>query len=179
MSTMIMEMSQMSDSQELYHSRPPAACVAFLYTVFAICIFCIIWIYAGQMNVVIKGNAEVVTEQEDLRQMSENRSTCWIYMSVSSCEVQWVEPGMTVICSIGALPASEYGYAQGQITEISPDLYLDENGQGYYRIKVRLDRNTLTGKNGREVALQMKMTGEAKILAGTQRVLTYLQNRIK
>ncbi len=179
MRTMIVEMSQMSDSRELYHSRPPVVCVAFLYAVFVICVLCFVWVYTGQINLVVEGNATTFLEAQDADGRLAEEETLWAQMSVSSSEIQWIEPGMEVIFSVEALPSSEYGYAYGTLVEISPNLSLDENGQGYYTAKIRLNTSSMTGRNGKEVPLQKEMRCEARILAGTQRVMTYLQGYIK
>ena len=179
MSAVVIEMSQMSDSKELYHSKPPAACVAFLYTTFILCIMCLMWICTGRINIIIEGNATIVTLQKQNTRQLENEKEYWIQMLVSSCEIQWVEPGMTIRCSMEALPASEYGFVEGHITEVSSQLYIDSKGQGYYLVTARLDSTTLTGSSGRIAALQEQMFGKAKILAGTQSVLHYLQNHVK
>lgn len=175
MSVVIVEMSEMSDSKELYDSKPPAACIAFLYTTVALCVAIFIWITTGEINVIIRGNAIVTTyENQDTRTL-ENKQEYWLEIPVSSCDIQWVETGMKVRCSLEALPDSEYGFVKGEIIEISNELYIGNDGLGYYIVKARLDSTELTGSNGKSVSLQNQMRGNALIQAGTQRVLKYLQ----
>lgn len=182
MSVMIIEMSEMSDSKELYNSKPPASCVAFLYTTFAVCLAILIWIATGNINVIIRGNATIQVidtyENQRIRQL-EMKEEYWIEIPISSCDIQWVENGMIVRCSIDALPASEYGYVEGQIMEISEQLYIADDGQGYYIAKARLNSTELTGSNGKAVSLQNQMVGKASIFAGTQSVISYFQNCMK
>lgn len=52
-----MNISEMSDSREVYESKPNPIIAIFLYTILGIVVVAFIWMYFGKIDVVVKSEA--------------------------------------------------------------------------------------------------------------------------
>lgn len=64
MKPIIIDMKDMSDSTEVYQSRPNPVLAGFIYLVLAMVIIAGVWMYCSKMDMVVKGSGTVVTADE-------------------------------------------------------------------------------------------------------------------
>lgn len=79
---------------------------------------------------------------------------------------------------ISAYNYVRYGHIKGFIDSISASTYLNEQGQPYYRVMVRLEKNYL-GLNPSKNIILPGMTVEAEIITGHKSLLAYLLKPIQ
>jgi HlyD family secretion protein len=63
MKPILMDMSEMSDSSEVYESRPHPFLVMFIYLVVAMALLAIIWAWLFKMDIVVKAEGTVTTKE--------------------------------------------------------------------------------------------------------------------
>jgi len=88
-----------------------------------------------------------------------------------------VWPGLPAIIKISAYDYSIHGGLTGTITEISPDALTDEQGQPYFRVRLKAAANDF----GPQKPVTPGMRAEIDILTGKHSVMSYLlkpMNRI-
>lgn len=64
MKPILIDMNEMSDSTEVYESRPHPFFVIFIYLILAILIVTILWMYFSDMDIVVKSNGVFQTNEE-------------------------------------------------------------------------------------------------------------------
>ncbi len=65
MKPIIIDMKDMSDSTEVYESRPNPVLAGFIYLVLAMIIIAGIWMYSSKMDIMVKGTGTVATAEEN------------------------------------------------------------------------------------------------------------------
>ncbi len=78
--------------------------------------------------------------------------------------------GLPATVKISAYDFSIYGGLDAELIDISADTLVDEEGESYYRIRLRTDENTL----GEDKPIIPGMTATVDILTGEKTVLQYL-----
>lgn len=79
-------------------------------------------------------------------------------------------PGLPATVKVSAYDFSIYGGLQATLIDISPDTITDEQGETYYRIRLRTVSNSL----GEDKPIKPGMTADVDILTGEKTVLDYL-----
>ncbi len=64
MKPIIIEMRDMSDSTEVYQSRPNPVLAGFIYLMLAMVVIALVWMYFFKIDVVVKGTGTVATAEE-------------------------------------------------------------------------------------------------------------------
>jgi multidrug resistance efflux pump len=91
--------------------------------------------------------------------------------AVSSADIGRLRVGMTARIKLDAFDYQKYGTLEGTITYISPDSEVAEERRLYYVVRIRLDAPRLPVKLG--------MLGQAEIVTGEERVLSYAFRKFK
>lgn len=90
-----------------------------------------------------------------------------------------IEPGLAVEYILNSISVSEYGKATGIILSVTADSFLDEaSGQKYYKAEASIDNTVLTNSKGETRSLQTGMVVEARVISGSQSVLSWLLDRL-
>ena len=92
-------------------------------------------------------------------------------------DIAFLSPGLEANVKLTAYDFATYGSLSGRIEQISADTILDEQGQSYYRIRVRTDRNYL-GTAADPLQIIPGMVAQVDILTGKKTVLEYLLKRV-
>lgn len=66
-----------------------------------------------------------------------------------------------------------FGGLEAQVEPISADIFLEDNGEPYYLVRVRTTEATLV-RDGKPFSIMRGMTAEVDILVGEKTVLSYL-----
>ncbi len=86
-----------------------------------------------------------------------------------------VWPGLEAVLKISAYDYTIYGGLKGEVTEISPDALMDEQGNPYFRVRVRADASGFGPNN----PIVPGMNAEVNILTGSHSVLDYLLRPVR
>ena len=79
-------------------------------------------------------------------------------------------PGLPAVVKVSAYDFAIHGGLDAELTDISPDTITDEQGETYYRIRLRTDQVSL----GKDKPIRTGMTATVDILTGRKSVLDYL-----
>ncbi|MGJ8527408.1 HlyD family type I secretion periplasmic adaptor subunit [Maritalea sp.] len=86
-----------------------------------------------------------------------------------------VWPGLEAVIKISAYEYSVYGGLVGEVIEVSPDALQDENGNPYFRIRVRADSASL----GEDNPIVPGMLAEVNVITGSHSVLDYILQPVR
>ncbi len=86
-----------------------------------------------------------------------------------------VWPGLKAVLKISAYDYTVYGGLKGEVSEISPDTLIDEQGNPYFRVRVRADASDFGAGN----PIVPGMSAEVNILTGKKTVLDYLLRPVR
>ena len=93
----------------------------------------------------------------------EDKDNLYFNAIVSATERSKLSVGSQVEIAVSGAMQTEYGTLNGEIVSIDNDVTQTEDGQAYYRVKIKSDSNELCDKHGRVVQLKLGMVGECRI----------------
>ena len=88
-------------------------------------------------------------------------------------EVGYIRPGQIADIKVDSYDSSRYGSMRGEVLQISPSTYLDENANPYYKVKVALEKTWLGEQEGQMVIIP-GMTVQVNIITGSKTIMQYL-----
>ncbi|MFQ5467559.1 MAG: HlyD family type I secretion periplasmic adaptor subunit, partial [Kiloniellaceae bacterium] len=88
-------------------------------------------------------------------------------------DIAFLRPGQEAMIKVAAYDFSIYGGLKAKVEHISADTIRDEQGESFYRVYLRTDKNTLLHQ-GKELPIIPGMTATAEVLTGKKSVLDYL-----
>lgn len=88
-------------------------------------------------------------------------------------DVGFIKPDLPAMVKLTAYDFSIYGGLEAQVENISADTILDEEGNSYYLVKVRTNRNYL-GTESSPLSIIPGMQSSVDIITGKKTVLDYL-----
>jgi membrane fusion protein, adhesin transport system len=74
---------------------------------------------------------------------------------------------------VTAFDSSKYGKVKGEVTDISPTTFEDDDKNHYYKVLIRCDL-ARSGKSSATWQLQPGMSVDAEIISGSKSLLQYL-----
>lgn len=86
-----------------------------------------------------------------------------------------VWPGLESVVKVSAYDYTIYGGLKGIVTEISPDALQDDDGNPYFRVRVKADASALGADN----PVVPGMLAEVNILTGSHSVLDYILRPVR
>lgn len=92
-----------------------------------------------------------------------NKDNFYFNAIVSATERSKLSVGSQVEIAVSGAMQTEYGTLNGKIVSIDNDVTQTENGQVYYRVKIKSDGKELKDKHGHTVQLELGMIGECRI----------------
>ncbi len=92
---------------------------------------------------------------------------------VRPSDIAFIRPGQPAVVKITAYDAAVFGSLPGRVERISADTTTTQQGDTYYRVIVRTDKNHL-GPEAAPLPILPGMIGTAEILTGRKSVLSYL-----
>jgi membrane fusion protein, adhesin transport system len=115
----------------------------------------------------------VVQPGEDLIEIVPLEDTLLVEAKVRPADIAFLRPGQPAVVKVTAYDFSIYGGLDGVVEDISADTIADEQGESFYRIRVRTHANALAEK-GEPLPIIPGMTTQVDILTGEKTVLDYL-----
>ncbi|ATV45761.1 HlyD family type I secretion periplasmic adaptor subunit [Pectobacterium brasiliense] len=88
-------------------------------------------------------------------------------------DIAFLHPGQDAIIKLTAYDYTVYGGLKGQLEQISPDTVTDKEGNSFYIIRLRTDKNYL-GSADKPLLIIPGMVASVDIITGKKTILSYL-----
>lgn len=88
-------------------------------------------------------------------------------------DIAFLHPGQDAIIKLTAYDYTIYGGLKGQLEQISPDTVTDKEGNSFYIIRLRTDKNYL-GSADKPLLIIPGMVASVDIITGRKTILSYL-----
>jgi len=96
-----------------------------------------------------------------------------IETKIKPSDIAYLYPGQKAIVKFTAYDFSIYGGLDGVVTHISADTIIDEEGNSFYEVRIKTDRNFLL-RQGKKYEILVGMVANVDILTGKKTVMDYL-----
>ncbi|MEC1180251.1 HlyD family efflux transporter periplasmic adaptor subunit [Metasolibacillus meyeri] len=108
----------------------------------------------------------------------DNESEYKVMLAVTNQEIGKIHIGDNVNFHFSAFPKQNFGYLTGEITSISSDSSVGENGMSYYTVEASLTNKQLSNKQGEKAEVKVGMTADASVITESKKILYYLLEKI-
>jgi len=128
-------------------------------------------------NVRITTRGGVARPGEEILQIVPQDGDLLVEVKVKPADIGFVKPGLPATLKLDAWDYTIYGTLQGVVTYISADTLTEEtrtNEPPYYRVQIRINDQSLSRPQSKELAVQPGMTVTAEIRTGSSTVLRYI-----
>jgi adhesin transport system membrane fusion protein len=115
----------------------------------------------------------VIRPGEDLVEVVPLEDTLLVEAQIRPADIAFIRPQQPAMVKITAYDFSIYGGLKARVENISADTIEDEEGESFYRIRLRTDRNFL-GVEASPLPIIPGMTASVDILTGEKTVLDYI-----
>ena len=115
----------------------------------------------------------VIQPGEDLIEVVPLEDTLIVEARIDPKDVAFLRPGQEATVKISAYDFSIYGGLDAQLTHVSADTILDEEGRAFYQIRVRTEKSYL-GTQEKPLPIIPGMTATVDILTGEKTVMDYI-----
>ncbi|MGB1076665.1 MAG: HlyD family efflux transporter periplasmic adaptor subunit, partial [Bdellovibrionales bacterium] len=129
------------------------------------------------MTVNTKGG--VVQAGQPIVQIVPEGEPLFVEAKIKPSDIAFLRPrvaeraGQSAMVKITAYDFSIYGGLDGELISISPDTITDEQGETFYRVRIRTDETELVRK-GEVLPITTGMEAQVDILTGKKTVMEYL-----
>ena len=114
----------------------------------------------------------VIRPGMDLAEIVPLEDTLLVEARIKPQDIAFISPGQDVKVKITAYDFGTYGSLQGRLEQISADAIVDDDGQSYFRIRVRTEENSFS-KEGDTLPIIPGMVAQVDIVTGERSVLQY------
>ncbi|EIM72765.1 secretion protein HlyD family protein [Nitritalea halalkaliphila LW7] len=97
---------------------------------------------------------------------------------VSPKDIGFLRKDSKVKMQVDAFNYNEWGFLEGTLVEISNDVFVEADGQPYFRVRCALDRDYMELKNGYQGNLMKGMTVQARFSFTRRRVANLLFDKV-
>lgn len=115
----------------------------------------------------------VIKPGEDILEIVPTDSALLVSISIKPSDIAFIYFGQKAIVKFTAYDFAIYGGLEGEVVVISPDTTKDENGDTFYEVKIKTDKNYLM-RNDKKLKIIPGMTVSADIITGRKTVLDYI-----
>lgn len=136
----IINMDEMSDSREVYESKPGRVGIIFLYTILTLCIAVIVWMIFGKIDEVVKSQG-IVRPNGDISTVVNQIEGEIIKVNVKDGE--YVKKGDCLYQIDCSTQETQKEYLEKQLEELSQKIHCME----VYQRSVKADKNLLSDSN--------------------------------
>ncbi len=119
----------------------------------------------------------VVRPGMDLVEIVPLEDNLLVEARIRPSDIAFLHPGQEVKVKITAYDYTIYGSLDAKLEQISADSITDEEGESFYEIRVRTDRNFLT-RGDERLPIIPGMIAEVDVLTGKKTVFDYLMKPI-
>ncbi|PWI32626.1 HlyD family type I secretion periplasmic adaptor subunit [Vibrio albus] len=114
----------------------------------------------------------VIQPGMDLVEIVPTEDSLLIEAKIAPQDIAFLRPGLPAIVKFSAYDFTRYGGLEGELEHISADTIQDEEGNSYYLVRIRTDKDEF-GTNG-ELPIIPGMTTSVDIITGKRTVLDYI-----
>jgi len=115
----------------------------------------------------------VIKPGEDIMEIVPSDETLLVQVRIKPKDIAFIYYGQRAIVKFTAYDFSIYGGLEGKVVLISPDSIKDEEGNVFYEVRIKTDKNYI-GRNGKKLKIIPGMTVSADIITGQKTVLDYI-----
>jgi adhesin transport system membrane fusion protein len=115
----------------------------------------------------------VVRPGESILEIVPLDDTLLIEARIRPADIAFLHPGQKAMVKITAYDFSIFGGLEGVVEAISADTIEDDNGESFFKVKLRTQKNAITYRS-EELPIIPGMTASIDILTGKKSVLAYL-----
>ncbi|MEA3373641.1 MAG: HlyD family type I secretion periplasmic adaptor subunit [Campylobacterota bacterium] len=115
----------------------------------------------------------IVQPGMDIVEIVPIQDTLLIETKIKPSDIAYLFPGQKAIVKFTAYDFAIYGGLKGQVTYISSDTIVDEEGNNFYLVRIKTDENHLE-KNGEKNDILVGMVANVDIITGKKTVMDYL-----
>lgn len=115
----------------------------------------------------------VVQPGEDLAEIVPLEDNLLVEAKIRPSDIAFLHPGLEATVKVTAYDFSIYGGLKGRVEDISADTIVDEQGEVFYRVRIRTDQSEIE-KDGRKLPIIPGMTAQVDVLTGEKTVLDYI-----
>jgi adhesin transport system membrane fusion protein len=119
----------------------------------------------------------VIRPGQDLIEVVPLDDSLLVEARIRPADIAFLRPGQDSMVKVAAYDFSIYGGLKSKLEQISADTIRDEEGENFYRVYLRTERNTLVHQ-GNELPIIPGMTATVEILTGKKSVLDYIMEPI-
>jgi len=120
----------------------------------------------------------VIRPGEDLLEIVPLEDNLLVEAQIRPADIAFLHPGHAAKVKITAYDFAIYGGIDAELEQISADTILNEEGERFYQIRVRTNRNFMVDREGNLLPIIPGMVAEVDILTGKKTVLQYLMKPI-
>ena len=124
-------------------------------------------------DIVISTVGGVVQPGEDIIEIVPKDDQLIIEARIRPSDIAFLHPGQQAIVKITAYDFSIYGGLKGELIDISADTLTDEQGETFYRVRIRTKETALVRK-GEVLEIIPGMVASVDILTGEKTVMEYI-----
>ncbi len=97
---------------------------------------------------------------------------------VKPADIGFIKKGQKVKIQVDAFNFNEWGMLEGEITDISDDLYIEDNLNPFFRVRCMLKSGTLSLKNGYEARVRKGMSITTRVIVTRRSVFNLLFDKV-
>ncbi|MFV8826414.1 HlyD family efflux transporter periplasmic adaptor subunit [Alkalihalobacterium sp. APHAB7] len=135
---------------------------------------------SGTINVLKEMNVgEVIQPGESiLSVIPKNESKYKMMIAVPNHEIGKIAVGNEVNFHFSAFPKQNYGHLKGEITSVSSDSTIQQDGLSYYTVEATIINEPLVNRRGEQGEVRIGMTSEVFVVTETTKVFHFLLEKI-
>jgi len=99
-------------------------------------------------------------------------------VQVKPADIGFIRERQPVRIQVDAFSYNEWGMIEGEIIDISDDLFVEGNNGAFFRVRCRLKNNTLSLKNGYTALMKKGMSINARIIVTRRSLFNLLFDRV-
>ena len=115
----------------------------------------------------------VIKPGEDIMEIVPSDETLLVNVKIKPKDIAFIYLGQRAIVKFTAYDFSIYGGLEGKVVLISPDSIKDEEGNVFYEVRIKTDKNYI-GRHGKKLKIIPGMTTSVDIITGQKTVLDYI-----
>ncbi|MEO1938569.1 MAG: HlyD family type I secretion periplasmic adaptor subunit [Sulfurimonas sp.] len=115
----------------------------------------------------------VIKPGQDIMEIVPSDETLLIKVKIKPKDIAFIYKGQRAIVKFTAYDFAIYGGLEGKVVQISPDSIKDDEGNVFYEVRIKTDKNYI-GRHGKQLKIIPGMTTSVDIITGQKSVLDYI-----
>lgn len=124
-------------------------------------------------RIAIKTEGGVVEPAQRLMEIVPLEDELKIRARIQPQDIAFLHPGQEVKVTITAYDPQRYGWLMGRLVRISPDTVEDSEGNVFFEVEVKTDKNYL-GEPDDKLKITPGMVADVEVITGQRTILSYL-----